>query len=208
MAQARAPEVERPIVVFDFDGTMTIKDSFSAFLRWRARPLGWWWGLIRLIPAGLAYLVHRDRGRIKIDATREFLAGTPRTQLESEAQRFFDLHAQALLRPDAVSAFKVWRRQDIRLVIVTASPDVVVAPFLLSLGGDEVVGTILAYDEQDRVSGDFATPNCRGLEKLRRLKAAYGPEVRLLAAYGDTRGDAEMLEAAEKAFYRVFRGRP
>ena len=31
----------RPIVAFDFDGTLTIRDSFTEFLRWRAGPGGW-----------------------------------------------------------------------------------------------------------------------------------------------------------------------
>ena len=30
----------RPIVAFDFDGTLTIRDSFTEFLRWRAGPGG------------------------------------------------------------------------------------------------------------------------------------------------------------------------
>ena len=57
MAQENVDQAELPIVAFDFDGTMTVKDSFSAFLKWRAGPLRWWIGLVRLFPAGLAYLV-------------------------------------------------------------------------------------------------------------------------------------------------------
>ena len=55
-----------PIVAFDFDGTMTVTDSFTAFLRWRTPAWLWALGGIRLIPATLASLVHRDRGRIKL----------------------------------------------------------------------------------------------------------------------------------------------
>jgi len=43
---------------------------------------------------------------------------------------------------------------------------------------------------------------------VRRLRAAYGPSVRLAAAYGDTSGDAEMLALADEAGFRVFRERP
>ena len=41
--QSVAPETAegRPIVAFDFDGTLTIRDSFTEFLRWRAGPGGW-----------------------------------------------------------------------------------------------------------------------------------------------------------------------
>lgn len=213
MAQEKAPEAtsrpEPPIVAFDFDGTMTVKDSFSSFLKWRAGPWRWWLGLVRLIPAGVAYLVHRDRGRIKAEAVKEFLRGVPREQLEADARRFAALTSRTLLRPDAVLAFKRWRKEhDVRLYIVTASPTVVVAPFARGLAADGVVGTLLTYDAEGRVTGAFEGPNCRGAEKVVRLRQEFGPDVRLQAAYGDTDGDREMLEIADEPYYRVFTGKP
>jgi phosphatidylglycerophosphatase C len=200
---------ELPIVAFDFDGTMTVRDSFSAFLKWRAGPVRWWWGCVRLIPAGLNYLLgHRDRGRIKIDAVGEFLRGVPLERLEADAERFAQLWSRRLLRPDAVAAFERWRAMDVRLLIVTASPTVVVAPFARGLGADDVVGTLLTYDAEGRVTGAFEGANCRGPEKVARLQALYGPDVRLKAAYGDTSGDTEMLAIADEPYYRVFTGRP
>ena len=199
---------ELPIVAFDFDGTMTVRDSFTAFLRWRTPTWRWAIGGIRLIPATLAYLVHRDRGRIKIEASRVFLAGTPRIALEAEAARFAELHARRLLRPDAVAAFRRWSEQGVRRIIVTASPEIVVAPFARGLGADDLIGTLFAVDTDDRITGDFEGPNCRGPEKVTRLRERFGPMMRLQAAYGDTSGDTEMLAAAEEPFYRVFTERP
>ena len=78
---------ELPIVAFDFDGTITVRDSFTAFLKWRAGAMRYVLGLIRLTPAALSYLIHRDRGRIKAAAVREFLRGVPRERLEADAGR-------------------------------------------------------------------------------------------------------------------------
>lgn len=197
-----------PIVAFDFDGTLTTRDSFTAFLKWRATPGRWALGGARLIPAALAYLFHRDRGRIKAAAVREYLKGAPRLQLEADAREFAKLHSRSLLRPDAVQAWKRWRGERVRLVIVTASPTLVVAPFARGLGADDIIGTTLAFDEDDRVVGTFASPNCRGPEKVVRLKAAYGEDLKVRAAYGDTSGDTEMLAIADEPYYRVFTGRP
>jgi len=58
------------------------------------------------------------------------------------------------------------------------------------------------------VAGAFLTPNCRGPEKVARLKAELGDDVELKAAYGDTSGDREMLAMAEIQGYRVFQGVP
>jgi phosphatidylglycerophosphatase C len=142
-----------PVVAFDFDGTLTVKDSFTAFLRWRTPPLRWMLGGVRLVPAALAYLVHKDRGRIKAAAVREFLRGVGRDRLEAEAFRFAERFSRSLLRPDAVAAWKRWRSEGVRLVIVTASPDIVVAPFARGLGADDLLGTPLAFDALGRVTG-------------------------------------------------------
>lgn len=198
----------REVVAFDFDGTLSVADSFTAFLRWRAGPWAWAWGLVRLAPALLAYLGHRDRGVLKAASVRVFLAGTDRAVLEADAERFAHAVWPRFMRPDALAAWEDWGRKGAHRVIVTASPDLTVAPFARRLGAEALLGTQLAFDARDRLSGAFAGANCRGDEKVRRLEAAYGPDVRILAAYGDTSGDAEMLARAEKPGFRVFEGRP
>ena len=199
---------EPPIVAFDFDGTMTVRDSYTAFLKWRTPPMVWALGGIRLIPAAIAYLFHRDRGRIKEQATKVFLGGVSRERLEADARAFAEATSRSLLRPDAVIAWKRWRNERVRLIIVTASPEVVVAPFGRGLGADEVLGTHLAYDARDRVTGRFVGPNNRGPEKVVTLNARYGEGVRLRAAYGDTDGDTEMLAIADEPYFKVFTARP
>ena len=199
---------DAPVVAFDFDGTLTVRDSFMAFLRWRAGPSRFALGMLRLLPASIAEIFSRDRGRLKAAAVDEFLRGAPRDRLEAEARTFAETHSRSLLRPDAVTAWKSWRKERVRLVIVTASPDLLVAPFARGLGADMLIGTQLAFDAQGKVAGGFSTANCRGPEKVKRLKAIFGADFELKAAYGDTRGDREMIAAAEIKGYRAFKGRP
>lgn len=221
MAQGGGPEASRretnrrgpgaglqPIVAFDFDGTLTVRDSFTAFLRWRAGAARYALGLARLLPAALSYLFDRDRGRIKAAAAREFLAGLTQAELAAEARAFAADQADLLFRPDALAAWRRWREKPVRLVIVTASPAEVVRPFAEALGADDLLGTELAYDAAGRATGAFLTANCRGREKVARLEARFGPDLRLAAAYGDTAGDREMLAIAEEAGFKVFTARP
>ena len=77
-AERQSPRPDQPIVAFDFDGTLTIRDSFTEFLRWRVGPGGWALGLVKLAPALAAYARDRDRGRIKAASVREFLHGVDR----------------------------------------------------------------------------------------------------------------------------------
>lgn len=197
-----------PIVAFDFDGTLTIRDSFTEFLRWRAGPGGWTLGLVKLAPALAVYARDRDRGRIKAASVKEFLAGETKTALEVEATQFADTVWDRFIRPDALKVWNDWGERGAHRVIVTASPETTVAPFALRLGAEALLGTPLVFDSEQRVTGAFAGPNCRGLEKVRRLKAAYGEDMVLTAAYGDTSGDREMLAMAQQPGFRVFRQKP
>lgn len=207
-SSGRQSGIFRPLVAFDFDGTLTWKDSFMAFLRWRAGARRYAAGMARLAPSAFAYLGHRDRERLKMRAVREFLAGVSRAELEADAQRFASERARRLFRPDAIQVWKRWQGQGARLVIVTASPETIIAPFARGLGAERLIGTRLAFDEHDRVNGDFIGHNCRGAEKVVRLREAYGDDMALEAAYGDTDGDREMLAVAEQPGLKVFGGRP
>lgn len=198
----------RSVVAFDFDGTLTIRDSFTAFLRWRAGPAGWAMGLLKMAPAVVAYAKDRDRGRIKAASVREFLSGISREQLDADAEAFAEHVFDRFMRPDALACWDDWGRKGAHRVIVTASPTQTVAPFARRLGAENIIGTALEFDATDRITGAFVGDNCRGQEKVRRLKDAYGDDVVVLAAYGDTSGDTEMLAMAQEPGFRVFRGRP
>ncbi|MGZ8407676.1 MAG: HAD-IB family hydrolase [Caulobacteraceae bacterium] len=202
------PAKGAPIVAFDFDGTLTIRDSFTEFLRWRAGPGAWALGLVKLAPALATYARDRDRGAIKAASVREFMRGAERGALQADAQRFADRIWPRFMRPDALACWNAWGERGAHRVIVTASPETTVAPFARRLGAEALLGTPLVFDADGRVTGAFAGPNCRGEEKVRRLRAAYGADIRLAAAYGDTSGDTEMLAIADEPGFRVFTRHP
>lgn len=198
---------DQAIVAFDFDGTLTVRDSFTEFLRWRAGAGGWALGLVKMAPALATYARDRDRGRIKAASVKEFLKGVPRAQLEQDAEAFAGQVWPGFMRYDALAVWKDWGAKGAHRVIVTASPETTVAPFARRLGAEALLGTPLVFDGDDRVTGAFASPNCRGEEKVRRLRAMYGDDVRLAAAYGDTSGDTEMLAIADAPGFRMFTAR-
>jgi phosphatidylglycerophosphatase C len=206
IAVQRQGPTSPPVVTFDFDGTLTIRDSFAAFLAWDAGDLRTAAALARIAPAALAYLFDRDRGRMKAAAVRAFLGGRTLASAQAAAEAFAG--AARLLRPDAVACWRAWGVRGALRVIVTASPEFVVAPFAASLGADLLIATRLAVDPAGRITGDLDGPNCRGPEKVRRLRDEFGPALRLAAAYGDSAGDREMLAIADEPGMRVFRAKP
>jgi phosphatidylglycerophosphatase C len=186
-----------PIVAFDFDGTLTVSDTFLAFLRWREGSVGYHAGMARLAPAASSFLINRKVDRLKAAAV-----------LEEEAREFAATAAPLMLRPDALRVWRRHRNDGARMVIVTASPEPIIAPFARGLGADMLIGTGLALDKDDRLTGGLKGRNCRGPEKVKRLREVFGEDVRLAAAYGDTDGDDDMLNIADEKFMRLFVGDP
>lgn len=206
-------ETEQPlrqslqIVAFDFDGTLTIRDSYTTFLRSEVGASGYAIGMVPLAPEILAYTWRRDRGRLKAAATRQFLGGRRAEDVERAAERFAAAVWDQFMRPDALACWEDWGRRGAERVIVTASPALTVRPFARRLGADRLIGTELETKD-DRLTGAFLTPNCRAEEKVARLREVYGPSIRLAAAYGDTSGDTAMLGLADHKGWREFTGRP
>ncbi len=196
------------VVAFDFDGTLTYTDSFVAFLKFTS-------GSLRIAAAFATepsllgnYIATRDRGVLKSRLLFNLLGAIPKRELEAWAASFAEATGHGLFRPDALAE---WHRQDQpdRLrVIVTASPQMLVAPFGELLGADQVIGTRLGFSPEGRLLPDLEGLNCRGEEKMCRLREAFGPELDLEAAYGDTAGDREMLAASRHPYYRVFTKKP
>jgi HAD superfamily phosphoserine phosphatase-like hydrolase len=88
-------------------------------------------------------------------------------------------------------------------VVISASLDLYVRPWAINAGFDDVLATHLQTHEAGLVSGKLAGANCFGIEKVRRLQALLGDrDGYTLYAYGDSRGDRELLSSADYAYYR------
>lgn len=199
---------KRPVAAFDFDGTLTYKDSFNAFLFDSC-------GFIRVAATvalspdlGLAYLFTRDRGALKSRLVFKLFGPITRAKLEGKVARYISSRGFGLFRPDARAEWEKCKAQGFERVIVTASPEILVGPLGQMIGADRVIGSKLAFSPDGRLQPKLDGANCRGAEKVRRLHEAYGDGLDLALAFGDTAGDHEMLAAATYGHYRVFTGKP
>ena len=79
-----------------------------------------------------------------------------------------------------------------------------IAPWAKENGIKEVISTEVEI-KNSILTGKFRTRNCHGKEKVQRLLEKYpSREKYFLYAYGDSRGDKELLKLADKKFYRKF----
>ena len=193
------------IAVFDFDGTLTTRDSLLRFVGWRRPRWRLAADLVATSPLLLLYalrLVDNERHKMALFARR--FAGMGAADYQALAGDFAREELPALLRSEAVERLRSHRDEGDRVVIVTASPIDWIAPWAATEGVPDVVGNV-AEVRDGRVTGRLSGPNCHGAEKLSRLlELAPERSSYTLVAYGDSRGDRELLAAADRSFYRRF----
>ncbi len=140
------------------------------------------------------------------DETKEqlferILAGEELARVEALSERFARHHLSRHLRAEVRERFDWHRDRGDRVVIVSASPEVYVRVAGELLGADGVVATRLGLDREGvALTGRYDGANCRGEEKLRRLRAWMGDtgaDPDRLWAYGNSRGDLRLLGAAD-----------
>jgi phosphatidylglycerophosphatase C len=197
----------RTIAAFDFDGTITRRDSLVPFLVsvvGRRR-------VLNALGAESTQLARAAAGRGDRDAVKErvltrVLARTPYADVEAAGQRFGDRLVRNSVTPEARSRIAWHRREGHEVVIVSASLDVYLAEVARVLGVAHLLCTGLERDDRGLCTGRLRGANCRGAEKARRLQTLFGDDEVELWAYGNSAGDDEMLALAQHAV-RVTRGR-
>jgi phosphatidylglycerophosphatase C len=187
----------RTVAAFDFDGTITRRDTLIPFLRRAAGEARTARALLALsVRITLAMAGAGSRDAAKEQLLRRLLAGRPVAALEEVAESFADYAVGHSLRRETLVHIERHRAAGHELVVVSASPELYVAPVARRLGFAAALGTRLEVGPDGRLTGRLAGRNCRGPEKVRRLQDWLGEEACTVVAYGDSRGDRELLAFA------------
>lgn len=196
------------VAAFDFDGTLTRRDTLLPYL---LRGLGWrrfLWVMVLCSPWLLGFTLrvvpnHMAKRRLLFNA----LAGRSISELDGWTTSWLET-LPSLLRPDALAQLNAHQAAGHCCVLVSASPDVYLRRAAQYLGFDALLCTELAV-EQGLLTGEFSTPNCYGEEKVVRLMqwmASQGlgsaDQRVVLHGYGDTPGDKPLLRQVHHAWYR------
>ena len=195
----------RIVALFDLDGTITRTDAMLEFL---AFAKGWWRSRLLLalvLPVWcLAKLDLLDKDAPKRALMHIAFAGREVAKLEQCAQRFTSEVMPGLLRPGAEACVQKHLVDGHEVFIVTASCSLWVMPWCRQQRIGLIATELGSHD--GIFTGRLSTPNCKGAEKVRRIRALLG-DTRLLDihAYGDTPSDRPMLELARVPHYKPFR---
>ncbi len=193
------------IAAFDFDGTITTKDTLLPFLIYTH---GYWKTFcrsIQLIPAFLGFSIGLvSRQQMKEKVLTRFFAGTSLSILQEEGKAFASsMMLKKMIRPGAEQRIAWHRAQNHRCVLISATIDVYLAPWIKLYGFDDLICSTLEVDASNLVTGKLKGLNCWGPEKTRRLELLVGrKEEYTLYAYGDSLGDRELLALADYSYLK------
>ena len=197
---------ERSIVaVFDFDGTITTIDTFRDFIVWHLGPFRFWIGMLATSPLIILYAM----GFISNDIPKHVLfkllyRNYPEVAFRAACEHYARRRLPSLIRPKALSKICYHLGEKHRVLIASASLIDWIEPWASSIGFESVIAT-RALIRNDRLTGDFADVCCYGhLKVVRRKEFGVSLDNSIIYAYGDSKGDSELLAYADYSFYREF----
>jgi HAD superfamily hydrolase (TIGR01490 family) len=196
--------VQKTLALFDIDGTLTTADTMFAYARHVVGLPRFVAGLVWMSPMlALARVGVINPGTAKGRMLQWMFRAHSRAQLEDAARSFVRTVFPQLLRAEGIARLQRHRDRGDTVFLVSASLDLWLAPFAEAHAIPLICTATRWHD--DRFAG-LGGPNCRGQEKVRRVRAAVNPlDYATIEAYGDSSGDTQMLAMSTIPHFQPFR---
>lgn len=195
---------KRPrVALFDFDGTITTRDSLLPFL-WE---LYGFWGVLKIGATTSSQLFSFLLGKTSRQQAKEAILtaafqGLTPEQLTPKAKNYAETSLKKLVRPVALERIRWHQERGDRCVIVSASVSLYLSFWAKEYHFSDLLCSELEIDSTGCFTGKLVGKNCWGPEKLRRVQSLLGECKKYeLYVYGDSRGDRELLEIADYPYF-------
>ena len=187
------------LALFDFDGTLTSKDSLVGFLKYSVSGYRYLINMLRFLPYLILWkLKLMDNGIAKEHLFRIFFKGTNEDIFKAKAKEFSLNELDTMMNEQRVEILKKHQINGDRVIVVSASMRCWLEPWC-DKNGIELISTRLEF-KNGYFTGRFSTKNCDKEEKTRRIKELLDiKDYESIYAYGDSSGDDDMLKLADIA---------
>jgi HAD superfamily hydrolase (TIGR01490 family) len=193
------------LALFDFDGTITTRDSLIEFIRFSVGNVNLILGMTLLSKMLISYklkIIPNYKAKEKL--LSYFFKGMKETKFKQLANEYSINYIDTIIRPKAMDRIKWHKKQGHKVVIVSASIECWLKPWC-NENNLELISTKLEI-KNSIITGKLLTKNCYGIEKVNRLLEKYNlNKYRYIYAYGDSNGDKQMLRLANEKYYKPFR---
>jgi phosphatidylglycerophosphatase C len=197
--------LERSIAFFDFDGTITSKDTLAEIIKFAKGKNNYYKGLLILAPILFSYKTRLlSNHRAKEILLQYFFHGTDVDVFNEICNQFTKEKLPSLIRKQALKEIHQHKQNNTKIVVVSASPVNWVSPWCKQLNIDCIATRLEIKNEM--ITGKILGRNCSGNEKVNCIKAKYNlTDYSKIYAYGDTSGDLPMLALSTHKFYKPFK---
>lgn len=197
--------MKKRLVLFDFDGTITTKDTLLEFIRFYHGSAKFVAGFALHTPLlGMMFLKMIPNWRTKEKVLKWFFAGEDIETFNQKSEAFCREIVPGLVRPKALAEIKKHIQDGSTVVVVSASAENWVGPWCRSHQLNCLATQL--ETEDNRITGRIKGFNCYGGEKEKRIRSCYNlDDYEEIVAYGDSKGDMEMLALAHQQHYKPFR---
>ncbi len=198
--------MSKSIAFFDFDGTLTSKDSLTEFYKYLyKRNFFYAYYLRNLALVVLVQFKIVSYFTLKKRRLKYLVKKFPTQFLKDESRDFFRIFIENELKIKAKTRILELKKRGFKIVIVSASLDLLLSNF------DKELSAEIITNELEEVNGNFTgnfirNKDCNFEEKVHRIKSKYDIEdYEEVHAYGDSKGDFAMFELAHKSFLNYFK---
>jgi HAD superfamily hydrolase (TIGR01490 family) len=200
--------MKKRLVLFDFDGTITTKDTFLEFLIFYKGFFRFCLGMFLMSPIlGLFIFRVLPNWKAKQAVLRYFISGENLEDFNKACSDFSKKKLPELIRPGALKAIREYQKENCTVAVVSASAENWVEPWCAAQG-ILCIATQLEVNN-GAVTGNLCGPNCYGPEKVNRIEKKFLlKDFDEILAFGDSSGDKEMFSIAHQHYFRPFRSTP
>lgn len=183
----------KTIAAFDFDGTITTKDTLFDFIKFYIGKHNLLKGLIILSPILISYKLGFIRNDIAKQKLFSYFFKDKNIQEFNRVSLDYIKRIKEIVRPEVLEKIKWHQAQNHIVIIVSASIANWIKPWASEMNIKAVLGTEIEI-KNGIIEGSFRSKNCYGQEKVNRLLTKFPNRTEYtLYAYGDSAGDKELL---------------
>jgi len=185
------------LALFDFDGTLTTKDSLGEFIKFAVGKPTYYFKLVLFFPIFLLYKTKlMDNSYAKELLFRLYFYKINEDEFKAVAQKYGETEINDILRQNIYEKFLQHIKDGDKVLLVSASIKCWLSPWAQK-HKVELLCTELAFEDKI-FTGHFKTKNCHGEEKLTRVQAHLNLDnYDKIYTYGDSSGDNAILAVAD-----------
>ena len=196
---------KQTLIIFDFDGTITTKDTMLDLVRWHFGWVKMGLGMLKILPKIILYKIGLiSNHKAKEDFLTHFFAGMEYDKFAELCKNYSLTVIDRIIKKEAAEKIKYYQSLNYQMIIITASVLEWVRPWAAKVGFDKVLASKIEV-KNGKITGKIIGKNCYGIEKVNRFILEYQSfENYNTICFGDSKGDLEILKSSNKSYYKKY----